>query len=167
MFFLFLLAVGEACYGPARISSIPVLVKQERLIHINGIEQMMVGVILVLGSSTGGIISHFFGTHIPFVLNGVTFLLSAIILLRIIIPVPKKQKTTQLQMGNGISLKQMFKYTALASFFIIAITMPLANGIDNVLMSIYALDVFGMGDLGVGFIYASLGLGFIVSSFFF
>lgn len=46
------------------------------------------------------------------------------------------------------------------------LTMPLANGIDNILVSIYGLEVFDMGELGVGFMYGALGIGLILSSFF-
>src|SRR5699024_7880345 len=60
--------------------------------------------------------------------------------------------------------KVVFGSSVLLIFVLIEFTLPLANGIDNVLMSIYALDVFKMGDIGVGLIYACLGLGFILSS---
>jgi MFS family permease len=174
----FFLAVGEAIYVPTRMSSIPAIVKQDRLVHVNAIEQLMIGMILVVGSSSGGLISYIFGLHIPFLLNAATFLISTMILLRINIPAvqsrhqkkqqPEKQKSEKQQSENQRTnvWKLIMNTNALFTFFIIALTMPLANGVDNVLMSVYALDVFQMGDIGVGLIYGSLGLGFVVSSFF-
>jgi hypothetical protein len=41
--------------------------------------------------------------------------------------------------------------------------IPLINGIENVLLSVYALETFGMQDLGVGILYSILGLGLITS----
>jgi MFS family permease len=174
----FFLAVGEAIYVPTRMSSIPAIVKQDRLVHVNAIEQLMIGIILVAGSSSGGVISYLFGLHVPFLLNVVTFAISALLLVRINIPAvqsrhrkkqqPKKQQSEKQQSEKQKTMvwKLIMSTNTLFIFFIIALTMPLANGVDNVLMSVYALEVFRMGNIGVGLIYGSLGLGFVVSSFF-
>ena len=41
--------------------------------------------------------------------------------------------------------------------------IPLLNGIDNVLISVYAVEEFHLGDLGVGIFYGSLGIGLMLS----
>ncbi|WP_188455934.1 MFS transporter [Virgibacillus oceani] len=161
----FCLAAGEALYVPTRMSSIPALVKNDRLLYVNAIEQIMVGVVLVAGSSTGGIISYLFGLDVPFILDGISFLISALLLWQLRISEPD-DTVPQLVSKTKSSWKLIISSSALIIFIIISLTMPIANGVDNVLMSVYALDVFKMGDLGVGLIYAFLGLGFIVSSFF-
>lgn len=160
----FLLATGEAVYMPTRMSAIPNLVKQDRLLTVNALEQAMVGIVLVIGASLGGVISYFFGLSVPFVLNGLFFFLSAFLLSQLRMP---KTKSTEVRDkgSQNFSSKIWFGSLVLFTFFLIAITMPLANGIDNVLVNVYALEVFEMGELGVGFIYASLGVGFIISSF--
>lgn len=161
----FLLACGEALYSPVRTSVIPAMVKRDRLIDVNALEQAMIGIVLVVGASTGGVIAYLFGLSAPFVLNGMTFLASGLILGKIYVPIVRSGREKELGKGR-ISRKVFTGSTVLVTFFVVAVTMPLANGIDNVLMSVYALEVFAMGELGVGFIYAALGLGFIVSSFF-
>ncbi|QDP41555.1 MFS transporter [Radiobacillus deserti] len=166
---VFCLALGEALYAPIRMASIPAMVKQDRLLYVNAIEQIMVGVVLVFGSSSGGIISYLFGLHIPFLLDGISFLIAALLLSKISIPVTTKAKVNVKQPKTSTHKKSAHKLI-IGSFALIVIlfvewTMPLANGIDNVLMSVYALEVFQTGDLGVGFIYAFLGIGFVLSSF--
>jgi MFS family permease len=164
----FCLALCEAIYVPTRMSSIPAIVKQDQLVFINAIEQLMIGIILVVGSSSGGLISYLFGSQIPFVLNIGTFAISAMILLRICIPAVKSRPQYKVQLvkqKTSVSLL-IIRSNALLAFFIISLTMPLANGVDNVLMSVYALEVFRMGDIGVGLIYGSLGIGFMISSLF-
>ncbi|WJH31413.1 hypothetical protein N6H13_13190 [Paenibacillus sp. CC-CFT742] len=42
--------------------------------------------------------------------------------------------------------------------------VPVINGIDNVLISVYAIEVFKLGDWGVGLFYAALGIGLVLSS---
>ena len=163
----FCIAAGEALYAPARIASIPAIVKQDRLLYINAIEQILIGGVLVLGSSTGGVISYLFGLQTPFLLDGFSFLLSAYFLFKITLPAAGaiKIKSQHRAHHTSSAWKLIFGSAALVVFLIIELTMPLANGIDNVLMSVYALDIFQMGDLGVGLIYAFLGLGFVLSSF--
>lgn len=39
------------------------------------------------------------------------------------------------------------------------------NGLDNVLISVYAIQVFHAGDIGVGAFYAALGIGLSLSFF--
>ncbi|UTR10756.1 MFS transporter [Evansella sp. LMS18] len=160
----FLLAGGEAFYAPVRMSSIPSMVKQDRLIDINSLEQAMIGLVLVAGSSAGGVISHYLGLSLPFVLNGAAFLISAFILSKI--RIPGRETMRREQNSLPVSKKVFYSSLAMITFIFIAITMPLANGIDNVLINVYALEVFGMGEIGVGLMYAALGLGFILSSFF-
>lgn len=161
----FLLACGEALYAPARMSIIPALVKRERLADINALEQMLMGFVLVVGASAGGIFAFYLGLSLPFWIHALTFLLSALFLLRI----NEAQSEAQSSSNNSppaSSRTMLFQSSILLTFLFIAVTMPLANGIDNVLMNVYALDVFQMGELGIGFMYAALGIGFIVSSFF-
>lgn len=165
-FSAFGLATGEALYSPTRMATIPILVRQDKLLHINAIEQIMLGIVLVFGSISGGVISFLFGMHVPFILDGLTFILSAFLLLKMDIPVLFNKRT---KTGSTNKQTKKFIFTSsiiLITFLIIEFTIPLANGIDNVLMSVYALDVFNMGDLGVGLIYGALGLGFIISSSF-
>ncbi|MCM3488163.1 MFS transporter [Alkalihalophilus marmarensis] len=158
----FFLACLEAVYVPTRMSAIPALVKQDRLIDINSLEQAMVGIVLVIGAASGGVIAYYFGLSTSFIINGITFLLSALLIAKVNIPF-----VTPNEKGNApliISRRKLWSSAALLTFFFIAVTMPLANGIDNVLVSVYALEVFEMGELGVGILYAALGLGFIFSS---
>lgn len=166
----FCLAAGEALHAPTRMATIPAIVKQERLLYVNAIEQILVGGVLVLGSGSGGVISYLFGLHIPFLLDGISFLLSAFLLSRISMTAAGKPSINvnyqEVIPPKKSAWKLIFGSSALIVFLIIELTMPLANGIDNVLVSVYALDVFQKGDLGVGMIYAFLGLGFVLSSFF-
>ncbi len=58
----------------------------------------------------------------------------------------------------------ILKVALLRVFLVVMLLMPLANGIDNVIFNLIALDIYDKGDLGVGLIYAALGLGFVLSS---
>ncbi|WP_368505405.1 MFS transporter [Alkalihalophilus sp. As8PL] len=161
----FLLASGEALYAPTRMSSIPILVQQEKLLYVNAIEQIMVGIVLIVGSTAGGMVAYLFGLEIAFSLNALSFLLSAYFLRTITFT---KDSYSSIQSNPPTTKRPSIHWIvssfAVMTFLLIECTMPLANGIDNVLLSVYALDVFDKGELGVGLIYGFLGLGFVFSS---
>lgn len=160
----FLLALGEAVYAPTRKALIPNLVRREHLLSINAIEQIIMGLVLIIGSTTGGFISYLLGHNIAFSLNALTFLISALFLKNLKTPNQQTDKAV-IPHSSIISYKNLFKSPVLLIFLFICLTMPIANGIDNVLISVYALEVYKMGDLGVGLIYGSLGVGLVLSSF--
>ncbi|MFD2639496.1 MFS transporter [Piscibacillus salipiscarius] len=160
----FLLALGEAVYAPTRKALIPNLVRRDHLLSVNAIEQIIMGLVLIIGSTTGGFISYLLGNNIAFSLNALTFLMSAIFLKYL--KMPNRQLDHSVKPPSpAISYKKFLKSPALFVFLFICLTMPIANGIDNVLISVYALEVFNMGDLGVGLIYGGLGIGIVLSSF--
>ncbi|MNO33891.1 2-acyl-glycerophospho-ethanolamine acyltransferase [compost metagenome] len=179
----FLLAAGEAIYSPVRKSSIPLLVNKDSLLIVNGLEQLMSGCVLILGALSGGIVSMWFGPEAAFVMNAVSFLIAAVLIYGIDLPQPanrvnedkrelvsadafktkanRQQKTSQMRalwivLGGSITLQVIFGYELL---------VPMLNGLDNVLISVYAVQEFQAGDVGVGAFYAALGIGLSLSFF--
>jgi MFS family permease len=163
----FVLAAGEAIYAPARKSFIPLLVKKENIIKINSLEQVMLGVVLIGGSFSGGIVTFFFGPDMAFWFNGLSFLIAAMI----IFPIPFVNKNRRIQKNGESNIfhsiktikKLMIASNALYIAFLFEFIVPLFNGIDNVLISIYAVQEFNLGDIGVGLFYGALGIGLMLS----
>ncbi|KYD09578.1 MFS transporter [Saccharococcus caldoxylosilyticus] len=167
----FVLAAGEAIYAPARKSFIPLLVKKENIIKINSLEQVMLGAVLIGGSFSGGIVTFFFGPDMTFWFNGLSFLIAAMI----IFPIPFTNKNRHIQKNDKKNSesnifhsiknikKLMIASSALYIAFLFEFIVPLFNGIDNVLISIYAVQEFNLGDVGVGLFYGALGIGLMLS----
>ncbi|WP_017436662.1 MFS transporter [Saccharococcus caldoxylosilyticus] len=167
----FVLAAGEAIYAPARKSFIPLLVKKENIIKINSLEQVMLGAVLIGGSFSGGIVTFFFGPDMAFWFNGLSFLIAAMI----IFPIPFTNKNRHIQKNDKKNSesnifhsiknikKLMIASSALYIAFLFEFIVPLFNGIDNVLISIYAVQEFNLGDVGVGLFYGALGIGLMLS----
>ncbi|RKO63678.1 MFS transporter [Caldibacillus debilis] len=164
----FALAAGEAIYAPARKSFIPLLVKKENIIKINSMEQVMVGAVLIAGSFSGGMAAFFFGPDLTFWLNGLSFLLAAAIIYSIPDANPNRPVRKKGESDILHSLKTVKKFMAasapLSIAFLFEFIVPLFNGIDNVLISVYAVQEFHLGDLGVGLFYGALGIGLMLSS---
>lgn len=177
----FILAAGEALYSPVRKSSIPLLVDSGSLHRINSLEQLMRGCVLILGAFAGGMVSLWFGPKAAFIMNAASFLVAALLLRGIQIPqeavssgrMVEQEKTagdSGERTGRTQGRLQTLKYAAGGSLIlqiVIAyeLLVPILNGWDNVLISVYAVQEFHAGDLGVGAFYAALGIGLSLSFF--
>lgn len=162
----FFLAAGEAVYAPARKSAIPQLVKESHLVQVNSLEQVMLGVVLIGGAFSGGIVSSVFGAGVTFWLNAGSFLGAGAIISTIRFPENRKPKTDE----TSIKKKEIpvFKKIFMTSFSVQLLLLgevliSSMNGIDNVLISVYAVKDYHLGDVGIGLFYGCLGVGLMVS----
>ncbi|MEF2966324.1 MFS transporter [Paenibacillus sp. M1] len=173
----FLLAAGEALYAPARMSSIPRLVRKENLLQINSLEEVLTGIVLICGSVTGGFVSVWLGVEASFILNALSFLVTALILSGL----PKMDRPrrglkrsdsdmdTGMDTGTRIENRREFRELLTGAPFlrlmlVIFAVWPIGDGIFNILLSVYATEVFMTGDLGIGIVYGALGAGMVAGS---
>ncbi|MEK5447614.1 MFS transporter [Paenibacillus sp. FSL R7-0331] len=174
----FIMAAGEAVYSPVRKSSIPLLADSSALLRINGLEQLMNGSVLILGAFIGGVVSLWFGPEMAFIVNALSFLVGALLLWGIHFPqaggrelgrtegTGKNPAAAHLSGGRLHTLKYVAG-GSLALQIVIAyeLLVPVINGWDNVLISVYAVQEFHAGDAGIGAFYAALGTGLSLSFF--
>ncbi len=162
----FLLAAGEAIYSPARKSAIPLLVNKEQLIKVNSLEQVLVGIVLIGGAFSGGIVAFIFGPNVTFWFNAASFLGAAAILSTI--RFPQNERVMESNESEKESLFSVFKKIIMMSapvliLLICEVLIAFMNGIDNVLISVYAVKEYHLGDIGVGLFYGALGIGLTLS----
>lgn len=166
----FLLSAGEALYAPARRSSIPQIVQSKSLLSVNGLEQALAGFVLICGSITGGVISATLGSYTTFILNAMSFLASALLLAKITIGKQKaSENVEQVKEPSRLSsLQELHKLMSRSAFvramLFVFVLWPIGSGIFNILISVYAVEVFHMGDIGIGVLYGVLGLGLVFGS---
>lgn len=180
----FVLAAGEAVYAPVRKSSIPLLAKPEALLRINSLEQLLTGCVLIVGAFAGGLVSLWFGPDAAFIFNGGSFLAAAMLLWGLGLPEGQTASGEAKHRGGepagGPAAEERREAPGsrrralagvLAGSLVLQVVLayeclvPLLNGWDNVLISVYAVQVFHAGDAGVGAFYAALGIGLSVSAF--
>ncbi len=159
----FFLAAGEAIYAPARKAAIPQLVKKSHLIQVNSLEQVMLGIILIGGAFSGGIVSALFGAGVTFWFNAASFLGAAAIISTI--DFPKKNVAKEKNFAAPIlSFKKIITMSLPVQILLLGdVLIATMNGIDNVLISVYAVNEFNLSDMGVGLFYGALGIGLMVS----
>ncbi|KWX88343.1 hypothetical protein AMQ83_07415 [Paenibacillus riograndensis] len=177
----FIMAAGEALYSPVRKSSIPLLAGPDSLHKINSLEQLMTGCVLILGAFTGGLVSLWWGPEMAFVANAASFLLAALLIWGISFPAAVSSGTEMLEdsvpaepvtqgplkrTGRWQSLRVLIGGSQVLQIILAyELLVPVINGWDNVLISVYAVQVFHAGDVGVGAFYAALGIGLSLSFF--
>ncbi|MGX6445701.1 MFS transporter [Neobacillus sp. K501] len=162
----FILAAGEAIYAPTRKSAIPLLVNKEHFVKVNSLEQVMIGIVLIVGAFSGGIVASIFGAHVTFWFNAASFLGAAAILSTI--NFPERKSVIDIKLPEKQTLWFVFKRVIWISvpvqiLFIGEILIAFMNGIDNVLISVYAVNEYQLGDIGVGLFYGALGIGLTLS----
>lgn len=164
----FLLASGEALYSPTRRSSIPAIIDQKNLKEVNSWEQVLLGFVLIIGAFTGGLVSFAFGANAAFSINILSFLIAGFI----IATIPTLEARILKEDGDfkkveKAKLTTLFSVVVSSSLLLMLVSidfiLPLTNGIENVLISVYAIETFDAADLGVGILYSVLGTGFILS----
>ncbi|MGC5776759.1 MFS transporter [Paenibacillus pabuli] len=164
-----LLACAEALYAPVRKSGIPLLVQPGNLLRINGLEQVMNGTVLIVGALIGGITSSMMGPQAAFITNALCFLTAATVIRKISFPSERDAESGEISTENGESSARVIwrlvrSSVVLQMIILFELWVPVINGIDNVLISVYAIEVFALGDWGVGMFYAALGTGLVLSS---
>lgn len=160
----FILAAGEAIYGPVRKSAIPRLVHKKHLVKVNSLEQVMIGIVLIIGALSGGVVSSIFGPNVTYWLNAGSFLGAAAINYTIKFPESENGKKGEKSENLIFTFKKVILMSITVQIlFFCEILIASINGIDNVLISVYAINEFHLGDVGVGLFYGALGIGLILS----
>ncbi|SEM12818.1 Predicted arabinose efflux permease, MFS family [Mesobacillus persicus] len=163
----FVLMSATAVQMPTRAASIPSLVKKENLLKANSMNSASVGLVMVIGSMLGGFVTAALEIDIAFVVNAITLLVSAFIMLSIKFPHSKS-----LELKEKLSLKRfnvllpIIKDSRILQLVMIYYVLwAIGGGIMNLIPSVFAFDVYNLDNLGVGILYACFGLGQILGGF--
>lgn len=163
--------VMSALFTPARNALLANVVKREELVTANALDSLTWSTMLALGAFMGGVVAAVFGAETAFVLDSLTFLLSAWLIGRIVLPA--KEKVVGVEQAGWFDFVDGFRYLWGAPFIMgIALAKGLGSlvwGGINVLEITFAEQVFPLENLG-GKVFriensgsATLGLIYIVS----
>src|SRR5262249_47762814 len=91
-------------FEPAKTAVIPSIVSDRELVSANAIASVTWSVMLTLGAAIGGFVTGWFGTNVAFILDALTFALSAALIARVRIPKrsPREKKKLSLSRALGI-----------------------------------------------------------------
>ncbi len=150
---LYLLTILQFClsafFTPARTAVIANIVPHKDLVTANALDSFTWSTMLALGALLGGIVAAIFGTTTAFVLDALTFLLSAYFIARVIVP-PREQKEGSGQTG-WLDFVDGFRYLSKEPFILILSLIKGAGalvwGAVNVFEITFANEVFALEDI--------------------
>ena len=162
-----LLSVNAAFFDPAIPSVIPQIVDEKDLAAANSKHQFVNGISTIAGAFIGGIFISIFGYLWVFVVNAISFLLSAFFECFIEIP-PLQIDTTEKRGATGIlsDLKQGYRYIlsdkALLILLFMVMVIHFFVGSIEIFMPVIANAISDDGARRLGFFQTAFGVGTII-----
>jgi len=163
------LAVGAAVFEPTSSASLPNLVDREDLPTANVLIGSAWGTMLALGAALGGIVAVTLGREAAFVVNALSFLVSAALIVGIRRPLQEARDAApggRFALTDAIATAYRFvrpRRTA-AAFLLTKTSFGIGTGIVA-LLAVFGRNVFSAGDAGIGLLFAARGLGALVGPF--
>jgi MFS family permease len=159
--------VANGFFRPAVYAGIPNLVSDEELPAANALLQSMENISWAIGPILGGLLTAAAGPHTAYWINGVSFLLSAVLIARI--PSRMLQSEVALTRGHWQDLGDGF-VAVIRSRPLLAVLIAwgiacLGIGAANVAEVFLAKNTFHAGDFGYGLLYGAIGGGLVLGSF--
>jgi DHA3 family macrolide efflux protein-like MFS transporter len=164
-----LLSVNAAFFDPAIPSVIPQIVDEKDLAAANSKHQFVNGFSTIAGAFIGGIFISMFGYLWVFVVNAISFLLSAFFECFIKIP-PLQKDTTEKRGETGIlsDLKQGYQYIlsdkALLILLFMVMVIHFFVGSIEIFMPVIANAISDDGARNLGFFQTAFGVGTIITA---
>jgi MFS family permease len=162
----FICTTAGTPHGPAVAAITPELVDEGRLARANAIISTIENVALSVGPALGGLLLILGSPSLAFMVNGVSFLVSALIFTRI------ESRSPGSGAGAGASvrgqlvegLRAVGGSADVASIALILTVPTFFYGMEGVLLVLVSDQLLGTGSEGLGFLYGAAGLGGLVGA---
>ena len=166
----------SALFVPARTAALANIVDQKDLVTANALDSFTWSTMFALGAFLGGVIATLFGNQAAFIMDASSFVLSALLVSRIVMP-KRERITSSDSTGGWLELNEGIRYLWHVPFLLgIALVKAagsLVYGAINVLEISYAEQVYPLSITGLvkwlsidsggtatlGLIYVASGLG--------
>jgi predicted MFS family arabinose efflux permease len=163
-----LLASFAAPFDPAFSAATPNVVEPEDLPAANALNGSLWGTMLAVGAGLGGLISAKFGADTAFIVNAVSFLVSAALLSSIRRRFSEARKETTEHPSAIEATRETWRFARrdhrVLSLLAVKFGFGAAAGL-LALIPVMALDVFDSGNVGFGILMAARGVGALIGPF--
>lgn len=156
--------VFSAIFEPAKTSSIPNVTTSEELVIANILSAASWSVIFTSGMALGGLATASLGTDLVFVINAISYVLSAWFIYRAVIPqqiMSDKEKARTRNPATGIveGFRFLRDHPHVLRPTIAKGMFTMCLGALVYMLIIIAEEVLMMGSIGLGILYAARGVG--------
>ena len=155
-------------FEPAKTAAIPSIVEDRELVAANAISSVTWSAMLTLGAAIGGWITSLFGTDVAFVLDAVTYLVSAALIASIRLPKRQKRERQKLSLGRLLGITETIegmRYVKdrprVLALLLVKPAWGLGGGILT-LLAVFGERIFPVGKNaagGIGVLFAARGIG--------
>lgn len=154
----------SAIFEPAKTSSIPNVTTDQELVDANVLSAASWSVIFTIGMGIGGLATAGLGTDLVFIINAISYVISAVFIYRAVIPQKKMDEAERKRTRNPLTgIKEGFRYL----FNNHQVLRPtLAKGCFTMLLGgltymliLVSEEVLMMGSVGLGLLYSARGVG--------
>jgi MFS family permease len=154
-------------FEPARSATIPNIVPRRDLVVANAVSTGTWSATLTLGAALGGAAAAFFGRDTAFVLNSLSFFLSALCLWAMRVPARETGLSAAGWHGLVDGVRYMRGHPPVAWMALVKGGWAIVGG-GLLLLTVFGDRVFRLGgssDAGIGVLYAARGIGATIGSF--
>ena len=156
-------------YYPSVAAAVPALVGEDDLTAANAIRSTVDNVTLALGPAVGGLILAFGSTALAFGVNAATFVVSAALTLRIrtaLHPDAADGQEGPVSLGRRVAegVHAITTSREVVLLTVVAIAFMTFYGQEIVLYALTATERLGLGDEGVGYLFAATGVGGVLAA---
>ncbi len=163
----------SAFFEPARSAALPSIVAERDLVAANAISSVTWSAMLTLGAAVGGPVTDWFGTDVAFLIDSLTYLLSAVLVWRVRLPARAPRPKTPLTLAKALGitdtvegLRYVWQRPRVLALLLVKPAWGLGGGLLT-LLPVFGEKVFrlslhgalGGAALGMSALYAARGVG--------
>ena len=155
-------------FEPAKTAAVPSIVSDRELVAANAISSVTWSIMLTLGAAIGGAITGWFGTDAAFILDGVSYLLSAALIYTVKLPKRPKRERQKLTINRVLGISETIegaRYVKDRPSVLALLLVKPAWGIGGgilTLLAVFGERIFPVGNkaaVGIGVLFAARGIG--------
>ncbi|MDT4968460.1 MAG: hypothetical protein QOJ64_3197 [Acidobacteriota bacterium] len=160
--------VFSTFFEPAKTAVIPSIVSGRELLAANAVSSATWSVMLTLGAAFGGLVTGWFGTDAAFVLDSLTYLLSALLIASVRFPkrAPRVKSKLTIAKALGITdtlegVRYVWQRPRVFALMMVKPAWGFGGGI-LALLAVFGEKIFPVGQsaaTGIGILYAARGIG--------
>ncbi len=159
--------IATGFFRPAAYAGLPNLVPDDELTNANSLLQTVENAAWMVGPVLGGVMVNLWGPSVPYAVNAVTFLVSALLVVRIADSQLRSQESLTSghwrDVADGVRL--VLTALPLRTVLIVWNIVLIGSAAINVAEVFFVQDVLGAGAVGFGVIVGASGVGLVIGSF--
>ncbi|MEP6912084.1 MAG: MFS transporter [bacterium] len=155
-------------FEPAKTAVIPSIVSDRELVPANAISSVTWSIMLTLGAFIGGLVTGWFGSNAAFILDALTYLLSAALIASVRFPKRAPRAKSKLTIGRVLGISETIdgvRYVKhrprVLALLLVKPAWGLGGGILT-LLAVFGEKIFPVGNsasTGIGVLFAARGIG--------